>query len=284
MTPGTDGDEAEPRRADGDGARTAPGGANGTKGAGGTKGKGGAARRRIELAAFAVVAIVAVVLGVAVFTGGDAQSPADAGPASISDDDRSVTGEEELGPLGDLARREEGDPLAMGAVDAPVVMVEFADYRCPFCAKFSRDVEPELIEKYVDTGNLRIEWRDMPIYGEDSARAARAARAAAAQGRFWEFNRALYAAAPDGGHPEMPPEKLRGFAEQAGVPDIERFMAQMNSDEFESLLHVDTMHAQRLGIPATPAFVINGHPLLGAQPTAEFTRMIDALLAQRGGA
>lgn len=244
----------------------------------------GSTRRRIELTAFAVVAIIAVVLGVVLFTGRDGgSSSADGtGPASISDEDRARSGDEAIGPLGDLARREPGDPLAMGAVDAPVVMVEFADYRCPFCAKFSRDLEPQLIEEYVDTGKLRIEWRDMPIYGEDSARAARAARAAAAQGHFWEFNRALYAAAPDSGHPEMPPEKLRTFAEQAGVPDIERFMAQMNSDDFEDLLHVDTMHAQRLGIPATPAFSINGHPLLGAQPIEEFTKVIDRLLEQKG--
>ncbi|WP_182345800.1 DsbA family protein [Tomitella gaofuii] len=245
----------------------------------------GSTRRRIEVAAFAVIVVIAVVLGVVLFTGQGDDDPAGraAGPASISEEDRA-SADGGIGPLGDLARRTEGDPLAMGAVDAPVVLVEFADYRCPFCAKFSQDIEPTLIDRYVESGQLRIEWRDLPIYGEESARAARAGRAAAAQGRFWEFNSALYAAAPESGHPEMSPERLRGFAVTAGVPDIDRFMAQMNSDDFEALLHVDTMTAQRLGIPATPAFSINGHPILGAQPIDTFTSMIDKLLAgQEGG-
>ncbi|QDQ96987.1 DsbA family protein [Tomitella fengzijianii] len=242
----------------------------------------GLTRRRIEYAAFAVVVVIAVVLGIVLFTGQgeDDATAAGANPASISDEDRA-SADGGVGPLGDLARRTEGDALAMGAVDAPVVLVEFADYRCPFCAKFSQDIKPELIDRYVDSGQLRIEWRDLPIYGEESARAARAGRAAAAQGRFWEFNSALYAAAPESGHAEMSPERLRGFAVDAGVPDIDRFMAQMNSDDFEALLHVDTMTAQRLGIPATPAFSVNGHPILGAQPIDTFTSMIDRLLAEQ---
>src|SRR5699024_1196470 len=173
MTKEHGGSGADPRP---DGPRNDPR----TQSGSGSPANGGGTRRRIELTAFAVVAIIAVVLGVVLFTGRDDGSSGPA-TASISDEDRATAGDEEFGPLGDLARRDEGDPLAMGAVDAPVVMVEFADYRCPFCAKFSRDVEPELIEQYVDTGKLRIEWRDMPIYGEDSARAARAARAAAEQ-------------------------------------------------------------------------------------------------------
>ncbi|GAA4810576.1 DsbA family protein [Tomitella cavernea] len=244
--------------------------------------RAGSTRRRIEFAAFAVVVVIAVVLGVVLFTGrsDDAATAPETGPASISDEDRA-SADGGIGPLGDLARRTTGDPLAIGAVDAPVVLVEFADYRCPFCAKFSQDIEPKLIDKYVENGQLRIEWRDLPIYGEDSARAARAGRAAAAQGRFWEFNSTLYADAPESGHPEMSPEKLRGYAVAAGVPDIDRFMEQMNSDDFEALLHVDTMTAQRLGIPATPAFSINGHPVLGAQPIDTFTSMIDKLLAEQ---
>ncbi|MDN5758189.1 MAG: DsbA family protein [Tomitella sp.] len=239
-------------------------------------------RRRMEVALFVALVVIAVVLGAIVFTGGDgddsASGPNGSNPASISDADRNAAGDEAIGPLGDLARRVEGDPMAMGPVDAPIVLVEYADYRCPFCAKFSTDIEPELVERYVDSGELRIEWRDMPIYGEESALAARAGRAAAMQGKFWEFNSALYAAAPGNGHPEMSPEKLRGFAEDAGVPNIGKFEAQMNSDEFEQVLQLDTLEAQQLGIPATPAFSINGYPILGAQPLGEFTTMIDTQL------
>ncbi|GAA4820522.1 thioredoxin domain-containing protein [Tomitella cavernea] len=229
----------------------------------------------------AVLTVVAVTLGVLLFTGNDGGGGAESQTAAS--EGRGVT-PGESGPLGELANREPGDPLALGAVDAPVTLVEFADYRCPFCAKFSRDIEPALIEKYVDSGRLRIEWRDMPIYGDESMLAARAARAAAEQGRFWEFNRALYAAAPDGGHPSMNVDKLRGFAEDAGVPDIGRFTAQMRSAEFDAAIAADSTQAQQLGIPAAPAFSINGNPMLGAQPTSEFTDMIDTLLDGQDGA
>nr|WP_235681173.1 thioredoxin domain-containing protein [Tomitella gaofuii] len=235
----------------------------------------GVTRRRLEIAAMAVLTVVAVTLGVLLFTGNDDGGRTESSTAASQQ--RGVT-HGEIGPLGALATRTPGDPLALGAVDAPVVLVEFADYRCPFCAKFSRDIEPELVERYVDSGQLRIEWRDMPIYGEESMMAARAARAAAEQGRFWEFNRALYAAAPDGGHPPMTVDKLRGFAEEAGVPDIARFTTQMQSDEFDAAIAADSSQAQQLGIPATPAFSINGYPMLGAQPTSEFTNVIDTLL------
>src|SRR5699024_10549139 len=86
--------------------------------------------------------------------------------------DRPAAGQEDTGDGDsqdlDMSRRDEADPLAMGAVDAPVVMVEYADFRCPFCGVFARDVQPELISRYVDEGILRIEWRDLPIFGDQS--------------------------------------------------------------------------------------------------------------------
>lgn len=67
-----------------------------------------------------------------------------------------------------LARRGVGDPLAVGRADAPVVMVEYADFKCGYCGKFARDSEPALIKKYVEDGTLRIEWRNFPIFGNQS--------------------------------------------------------------------------------------------------------------------
>lgn len=121
------------------------------------------------LGALGLVAVVLLAWLVVDRTGGSENTAADTVP--------------EMGPVGDLSRRIDGDPLALGAVDAPVVMVAYSDYRCPFCAKFSRDTEPVLVEKYVDEGVLRIEWRDLPIFGEQSMSAARAGRAASPRPR-----------------------------------------------------------------------------------------------------
>ena len=186
-----------------------------------------------------------------------------------------------LGPLGDLARRQPDDPLAQGAVTAPVTLVEFADFRCPFCAQFARTTEPVLIDKYVKSGVLRIEWRDMPIFGAQSMAAARAGRAAAAQGRFWPFLTAVYQAAPAKGHPDLTAAALEGFARQAGVPDLARFTADAAGTSFDAAIGADLQVANRFGIPSTPAFSVSGTPVLGAQPTDVFTGMIDNLAAGR---
>ncbi|MCY4669666.1 MAG: thioredoxin domain-containing protein, partial [Rhodococcus sp.] len=135
-------------------------------------------RRDLVLLAIAVV-VAAVLVGALVLgtTGDGEQSEAapDAGSSSVS-------GPPAMGPLGDLAHREPDDPMALGDVEAPVVMIAFSDFRCPFCAQFSRETEPQLIDRYVDTGTLRIEWRDLPIFGPQSFDSARAERAAAAHG------------------------------------------------------------------------------------------------------
>ncbi len=67
-----------------------------------------------------------------------------------------------------LARRDAGDALAQGRADAPVVLIEYADFKCGYCGKFARDTEPALVKKYVDDGTLRIEWRNFPIFGAES--------------------------------------------------------------------------------------------------------------------
>lgn len=177
-------------------------------------------------------------------------------------------------------RRAADDQLALGDVDAPVVMVMFADYRCPFCAKFSRDTEPELVERFVDSGTLRLEWRDFPIFGDQSMLAARAGRAAADQGKFWEFNHAVFAVAPERGHADLTEEALISFAEDVDVPDIDRFAADMRGSRFDTAINADLSQANSLGVPSTPAFIVNGVPMLGAQPSEEFVRAIEGAAEQ----
>ncbi len=227
-------------------------------------------RRTRDLTIVAVLVALAVALVVAIGfgDGGGADEQAPAGG-------RAATTPAPTGPLGDLARRVPGDPMALGAVDAPVVMVMFSDYRCPFCAKFSRDTEQELVDEYVTTGTLRIEWRDYPIFGPESTLGAEAGRAAAAQGRFWEFNRAVFASAPERGHPELTPDLLEQFATEAGVGDIARFRTDIADPATASAVQSDLGQASSLGVPSTPAFVINGNPVLGAQPLDDFRAAIE---------
>ena len=222
-------------------------------------------QRTPEYARWALGALMVVAIFVSGYLAGRGSVATEAAPSAPAN----------TGPLGEQSRRAEGDVFALGAVDAPVVMVTFSDYRCPFCARHSRVVEPELIDRYVESGQLRIEWRDMPIFGDASVLAARAGRAAAAQDRFWEFNQAIFAAAPDSGHHDLTEQKLIEFAQQVGIADLERFEADMNSDAFDGAIESDYMQAVRLGITGTPSFVINGHPLVGAQPAIAFMSIIE---------
>lgn len=175
----------------------------------------------------------------------------------------------------DMSRRLDIDPTALGSVDAPVVLIEYADYRCPFCGVFARDTLPDLVDRYVESGDLRIEWRDLPIFGDDSMAAAVAARAAGEQGRFWEFHEVLYAAAPERGHPDMPREKLLDFAETAGVPDLTQFERDLENPELNDRVLADVAEATSLGASSTPLFLINGVPVVGAQPTDVFRTVIE---------
>lgn len=173
-----------------------------------------------------------------------------------------------------LVRREPDDPMAMGEVDAPVVMVNYSEFQCPFCGKFARDTEPALIEEYVEDGTLRIEWRDFPYLGPESTTAAHAGRAAAAQGKFWEFHDAMYADQLPPNSGQLDEDYVAGIAEDLGL-DVEQFLTDMNSKATASAVQDDFAEGQAIGVTGTPAFIINGVPVIGAQPTEVFQDTIE---------
>lgn len=226
-------------------------------------------RTRLSIAAVVVV-VLALVLAVTSLnrSGSDDEASGDSGASSSSTEDDSYSLDV------DLARHDPDDPMAYGDPDAPVTVVNYSDFRCPFCAKFANDIQPEL-EKYVENGTMRIEWHDLPIFGEESVRAAVAARAAAKQDKFWEFHDTLYADAPERGHPSMSKKKLIGFAEAAGVPDIEQFIDEMDSKKLREKVRADAQKAMELGASSTPLFLINDVPIVGAQPVEVFRAEIE---------
>lgn len=179
----------------------------------------------------------------------------------------------------DLPRRDAGDALAMGSVDAKVVMTNWSDYRCPFCAVWHQRTLPAL-QKYVDDGSLRIEFRDLAMFGEQSEETAVAARAAGQQGKFWEFQAAVFAAAPPSGHPDITSDKILEFARTAGVADLAAFEAGLADDSLRAAVAADSAEAHQLGISGTPFFVIGGQALSGAQPTEVFESVIAQELAR----
>lgn len=175
--------------------------------------------------------------------------------------------------LESLPRRQEGDPMAKGRVDAPVVLTEWADYRCPFCSVWAEDTLPEL-QGYIDDGTLRIEFRDLAIFGDESIKAATAARAAGVQGRFFEFQQALFAALPNQGHPDIPDELVTSIVTDLGL-DVAQFERDWADPAHRESVLADSADAQQLGVTSTPAFVVGRQFLAGAQPLETFRAVIE---------
>lgn len=204
-----------------------------------------------------------------------ASAPANQGQASPAQPSAKRTPPPEtIEYLKKLPRRDPNDYMAKGRVDAKVVLIEWSDYRCPYCAVWATRTQPAL-QKYIDNGTLRIEYRDMPLFGEQSEMTSIAARAAGQQGKFWEFHEAVYAAAPQSGHPDIPNSKLVEFAKQVGVPDIAKFEADLNDPALRQGMEADLAQATEMRVTGTPFFIVGTQPLGGAQPTEVFIAAIE---------
>ncbi|WP_295643969.1 DsbA family protein [uncultured Corynebacterium sp.] len=173
-------------------------------------------------------------------------------------------------------RRNAEDPFAIGAVDAPVVISEFADMECPYCATFHNETRDKIVQNYVDKGLVRLEWNDFAINGEHAVEGAKAGRAAAKQGKFQEFMNELYKASKGKqGHPGFKKQDFEKFAEAAGVPDMEKFKKDATGKEFDKPVAEARQYGASIGINGTPAFVVGTKFVSGAQPWDVFKKVID---------
>ena len=232
-------------------------------------------KRKTPLLPLIVALVAALALGVVLLQGGDDEEDAPVAGAPATASAAPPESWEQL------VRREPGDPMALGEPDAPVVMVAYSEFQCPFCGKFARDTEPVLVEKFVEDGTLRIEWRDFPYLGEESTVAARGGRAAAAQGRFWEFEQAMYADQLPPNSGDLDEDHLVSVAEDIGL-DTDRFREDLDSPEADRAVQDDFAEGQAIGVTGTPAFVINGVPVIGAQPTEVFEQTIERAAEEAG--
>jgi protein-disulfide isomerase len=159
-----------------------------------------------------------------------------------------------------------------GPENAPVSIIEFSDFQCPFC----RQVQPALAELQTRYGDkIRWSFKDLPLSSihPQAQGAAEAARCAADQGKFWEFRAAMFAST------NITPEFFQSTADGLGV-NSEEFKACVASGRHREAVLADSQEAEGLGISGTPAFVINGILLSGAQPLENFVSVIDRELAR----
>lgn len=178
-----------------------------------------------------------------------------------------------------------GTEFAMGRSDAPVVMVEYTDYQCPFCNRFSTMTFPELKKNYIDTGTLRFISRDYPLeFHQHALKAAQAARCAGEQEKYWQLKDALMANSA-----RLTPDLITSLARDAAL-DMGKFQACLDSGRYLAEIRDGIAVANAVGINGTPSFVIgkvsggylDGYLVVGAQPKAVFDNLIQEIRSGSG--
>lgn len=168
-----------------------------------------------------------------------------------------------------------------GDKNAKVTIVEFADFRCPFCEKFFSDSEPQILKDYVDTGKAKFVFRNYAFLGPASTVAANAAECANDQGKFWEYYDWLYKNQPSESDISMyVTDKLAQGAGTLGM-DSAQFSSCLDSKKFDKNASADLAEGQSIGVSGTPTFYVNGTQLVGAQPYAAIKAVIDQELAKK---
>ena len=168
----------------------------------------------------------------------------------------------------------------MGDPNAPVKIIEYSDFQCPYCDKFVKDTELQLIDAYIATGKVYFEYRSFGEFiGTESKRAAEAAYCAGDQGKFWEMHDLIFANQSGENTGAFTDKRLIAFADKLGL-DAAKFSDCFNGGKYSSRVLQDGTDGTTAGVKATPSFVINGTLFEGAQPFSEFQKTIDGLLKQ----
>jgi protein-disulfide isomerase len=201
-------------------------------------------------------------------TGGAAQGAA-SGAASESNSIEAI-----------VASLSEETMSVKGAADAPVLMIEFSDYECPFCNRYVTSTLPRIREQYIDTGKLRYVYRDLPLNSihPKAQAAAEAARCAGDQSKYWEMHDQLFGRQAEwqGGDEQA---LFGAMAGELGL-DTQAFNACLAEGRYTEYVQRQTDEGLQIGIAGTPAFIIGDQFLSGAQPFEVFQQVIERQLAR----
>lgn len=161
------------------------------------------------------------------------------------------------------------DPVK-GSNDAPVTMIEFSDYECFFCARYSLQTFPQIDENYIQTGKVKLIFRDYPLgFHQHARKAAEASECADEQGKYWEYHHLLFE-----NHEALDNESLKQYAVDLGL-DATIFNECLDSGKMAQEVEKDFQDGVSYGIKGTPTFFINGIKVVGAQPYEAFQQIIE---------
>ena len=201
---------------------------------------------------------------------------------------------EQLQPVGEIVIPESQprpmtDFNTVGDPDAPVVIVEFSDFQCPYCKLFADETEPLIIQNHVENGEVYFVYRSLGNFISDNVRrsqtesrdSAEAAYCAGDQGKFWEYKDIVYANWQGEDVGSFTPKRLVAFAEALNL-DIDQFQDCFDGAKYRDQVMQDQIDGANAGINSTPSFLINGKLVVGAQPYSVFQQEIQDALAASG--
>lgn len=160
----------------------------------------------------------------------------------------------------------------VGAENPKVVIIEFSDYACPYCAKFALEVEKKLIENYSNV--VKLVFRDFPVHGEISYKAAMAANCALEQGKFWAYHYLLFERQNEWYSNET---MFYKYAEELGLNSTQ-FNECLSSGKYREEVEKDVQDALSYGVTGTPTFFVNGEMVIGYRSYEDFAKIIEGKL------
>jgi len=165
------------------------------------------------------------------------------------------------------------DDAVFGDKNAEVTLIEFSDYECPFCGKYYSETYSQIKKAYVDTGKVKIVFRDFPLsFHQNAQKSAEAAECAGEQNKYFEMHDKLFE-----NQQALDVVSLKKYAQEIGL-NVGDFNACLDSGKMVAEIKKDFADGQAAGVKGTPAFFINGKLLSGAQPFSAFQQAIDAEL------
>jgi protein-disulfide isomerase len=177
-----------------------------------------------------------------------------------------------------LSPRPQAQGTAMGDPNAPVKIEEYSDFQCAYCARFSAETEPRIVEDYVSTGKVYFVYKNYAFLGQPSVDAAEASGCAADQGKFWEYHDILFANQQEGDARAFSKARLEAFAGAVGM-DVAAFSDCLGDNRRMDQVRQEYAEGAALGVSSTPTFFVNGKEVKGAQPYEVFQTEIETALA-----
>ena len=175
----------------------------------------------------------------------------------------------------DMKQLVDDDP-SLGEKDAPITIVEFSDYECPFCARFYSQTLPQIKSNYIETGKVKLIYRDFPLsFHQQAEPAAIAANCAGQQGKYFEYHDKIF---DDGGAAGKSSADYKKWAQELKL-NVAQWEKCLSDPAQKQEIQKDFLDGQRAGVQGTPGFFVNGKVVSGAQPFSVFQQIIEQELS-----